>query len=231
MLGLLLALGFVLFTIIGTLTHELGHIAFAKAQGFDTSLHYGYMNYDNPIPEDIQQIANKYKEALSQGLDFPEKERWEEVRAKRKTQSRWVTFGGPFQTVLFGTIGCFLLYRRRERILKFGMTFLDWVLVFLSLFWLRAWYNPVFSFVKAILKGSLNPFTGRSDELNLARSLGWWEGSISLPLAVLAVLIAMYVVLKILPKTYRLTFILAGFGGGVFGFFFWLEWVGPIVMP
>jgi len=230
-LSLYLILAFVLSTIIGTLTHEMGHIAFAKAHGYSTHLGYGYMTYGKDVPADIKKISEQYPEAIEKGLDFPEKERWEEVRNQRIKEGRWITFGGPFQTVVFGSIGLFLLYRRKQRIIEIGMAFTDWVLVFLSLFWLREWYNPMASLVGSLLKGKFNPFGGGSDELDLARSLNWWEGSISLPLALIAVAIALYVIFKIIPKTYRLTFLVSGLVGGLFGFFFWLEWVGPVLMP
>lgn len=230
--GLLFGLGFVLFTIIGTLTHELGHIAFAKAQGYETSLHYGYMTYKNgTLEEERKALYTRNQNAIDNDLPFPDKERWEAHLKESRKKGSWIIFGGPFQTVLFGTIGFLVLYRRRRRILKVGMTFSDWLFVFLSLFWLREWYNPMFSMVRAVLKGNLYPFGGSSDELDLARSLGWWEGSISLPLAMIAIVIAIYVIFRIIPKTFRFTFILSGLIGGVFGFFFWLEWVGPIVMP
>lgn len=53
MLGLWLLLGFISFTIIGTLTHELGQVAFAKMQGLDS------------IPKDIEEISKKYKDEIS----------------------------------------------------------------------------------------------------------------------------------------------------------------------
>ncbi len=40
-----ITLGFVLFTIIGTISHELGHIIVAKSLGYETALYYGSMNY------------------------------------------------------------------------------------------------------------------------------------------------------------------------------------------
>lgn len=231
-LGIQLFLGFVFFTIVGTLSHELGHIAFAKAQGFETSLHYGYMNFDiGPIPQDIEEIALTYKQELSKGLDFPKKERWEQVLKERQMQDFWVTLGGPFQTVLFGTIGCILLFVKRKKLQEKGFKLIDWIFVFLSLFWLREWFNPLTGLVHGIMRGDYDPFKGSGDELRLARFLGWWEGSIALFLGFIAFVIALWVVFKMVPKPLRFTFIISGLTGGIFGFFFWLQWVGPLVLP
>lgn len=231
-LALWIILGFIGFTIIGTLTHELGHIAFAKAQGFSTELHYGSMNYyDGPYQSELESIFDRNSKAIQADMDFPEKERWDTLTKESAKKSFWVTLGGPFQTMLTGTIGFFFLYRRRKRIQEYGMKLLDWFLVFLTLFWLRETTNVVTGFLKAIVNGSYNPFGGYSDELRLARHLGWWEGSISLPLALIAICIAVYLIFKILPKSIRFTFISAGCIGGVLGYMIWLVWLGPVIMP
>ena len=36
---------FILFTVIGTVSHEYGHMAVAKYLGYETVLHYGSVNY------------------------------------------------------------------------------------------------------------------------------------------------------------------------------------------
>ena len=231
-LACILVAGFVAFTVIGTLTHELGHIAFAKAFGYRTSLHYGYMQYhEHPLHAEYYVIDRKYTEAIQANEPFSEWQRKEELEQIFKTYSLWITMGGPIQTIITGSLGFIFLYRKRKRIVQRGMQWVDWLLVFLSLFWLRELFNPITGLVRAIVQGTYNPFSGRSDELSLARDLGWWEGSISMPLALIAAFIGVYVIFKILPKTYRFTFILAGLVGGMFGFFFWLEWLGPVVMP
>ena len=54
------SLGFVLFTIIGTVSHEYGHIIVAKSLGYETTLHYGSMNsYPKGYLEDENVIAFK----------------------------------------------------------------------------------------------------------------------------------------------------------------------------
>ena len=54
------SLGFVLFTIIGTVSHEYGNIIVAKSLGYETTLHYGSMNsYPKGYLEDENVIAFK----------------------------------------------------------------------------------------------------------------------------------------------------------------------------
>jgi len=42
-------LSFILFTIIGTLSHEVGHIAVAEALGYETKLHFGSMSWNSDV--------------------------------------------------------------------------------------------------------------------------------------------------------------------------------------
>jgi hypothetical protein len=48
---ILLSLTFILFTVLGTLTHEGGHIAAAKYYGYEPTLHYGSMSSQSPPSE------------------------------------------------------------------------------------------------------------------------------------------------------------------------------------
>ncbi len=40
-----------MFTVVGTLSHEYGHIVVAKYLGYETKLHYGSMNYEDTSSE------------------------------------------------------------------------------------------------------------------------------------------------------------------------------------
>ena len=85
--------GFIAFTIIGTLIHELGHIAFAKAFGYKTHLGYGYMNYDDgPYSEEFEQIWIENEEAIKTGQPYAKKERRQELLLILSKHSLWITF-------------------------------------------------------------------------------------------------------------------------------------------
>jgi len=47
------SIAFILFTIIGTVSHELGHVAIAKILGYDTTLYFDSMsyNFNNQTPK------------------------------------------------------------------------------------------------------------------------------------------------------------------------------------
>ena len=238
-----LSLGFVLFTIIGTVTHEYGHIAVAKSLGYETTLHYGSMNsYPQGYLNDNDVIALKnltkdyigikydnwpieIKEKAEAYYDILDKRYWNE----KSNDGLLITIGGPLQTILTGTIGLLILIWRRKTIYKNGMKIIDWLFVFLSLFWLREIFNLVTSIGGEFISPNGNWFGG--DELYISQELNLWSGTISLILATLGIVVAIYVIFRIIPITKRLTFILSGIIGGISGFGLWMNLIGPKILP
>lgn len=240
---LILTIGFILFTVIGTISHEYGHIIVAKSFGYETTLHYGSMNYlpkgyleDKDViavrdltkdyvdieydswPKDIKEKTEEYNNIL-------QKRYWN----KKSNSGLLVTVGGPLQTTLTGTIGLLILLWRRKSIYKNGLKVLDWLAIFLSLFWLREIFNLVTSIGGELISPNGTWFGG--DELYISQSLNLCSGTISLILATIGTIIAIYVVFRIIPKKIRLTFILSGFIGGIVGFILWMNIIGPKILP
>jgi hypothetical protein len=225
----ILSIAFIVFTVVGTLSHEYGHIVVAKYLGYETRLHYGSMNYDNKLQDQIDEIYFRNETSILNEKPFPEKKLHEKLILKSFYDMLAVRIGGPVQTILTGTIGFILLLFRRKKILENGMKILDWLYVFLSLFWLREVFNLTMSVASALLNGKKNYFGG--DERKIAIMLEIPQGSIAIPLALIGLLIALFVIFRIIPKEQRLVFISSGFLGGIAGFILWMRILGPIVMP
>jgi len=240
---LILIVVFILFTAIGTVSHEYGHIVIAKSLGYETKLHYGsastypkgyledkdviafksltknYVNieYDS-WPKDVKEKVEEYKNIL-------QKRYWN----KNSNENLLITIGGPLQTTLTGTIGLLILIWRRKFIYKNGLKILDWFSVFLSLFWLREIFNLLTSIGGELISPNGTWFGG--DELYISRGLNLWSGTIPLILATFGTVIAIYIVFRIIPKKIRLTFILSGFIGGIVGLILWMNIIGPKILP
>ncbi|WP_452231538.1 hypothetical protein [Lacinutrix sp. MEBiC02595] len=238
-----MTIGFILFTVIGTISHEYGHIIVAKSFDYETTLHYGSMNY---LPkgylkdEDVIAVRDLTKdysniEYDSWPKDIKEKtEEYDNILQKRYWNEKsnsglLITVGGPLQTILTGTIGLLILIWRRKSICKNGLKVFDWLAIFLSLFWLREIFNLVASITIELISRNGTWFAG--DELHISQGLNLWSGTIPLILATMGTIIAIYVVFKIIPKKIRMTFILSGFIGGIAGFIFWMNIIGPKILP
>jgi len=231
---------FIFFTVVGTLSHEFGHMAVAKYFGYETELHYGSIHFDypgmekDPLVLELKKIVNENVDALKKEEYFDSEPRYIELLALLKEKypyptphSFWVTLGGPTQTILTSFLGLFILFYRRSKT-KEHFVLMDWMGVFLSLFVLREIFNYVTVLFSTILHGNVN---SGNDEFKLSRYLDVNQWVIPTIAMILGAVICFYVIFRVIPLKYRFTFIIAGFAGGILGFFVWLRWLGPVVLP
>src|SRR5690606_12000069 len=123
----LLIITFVLFTIIGTVSHETGHYIAAKIVGLNALVHYGSTSII--IPDNFNNIFTKSELFL-------------------------ITLGGPLQTIFTGTLGVLLLLYNQKKIISLKkLKIIHWVYIFLSLFWLRQTFNFITLVTKYFIKG------------------------------------------------------------------------------
>jgi hypothetical protein len=224
-------------------SHEYGHIVVAKHFGYETRLHYGSMNYypkgylkDEDLkaykfltkayldidyetwPNDVKEKSEEYRKIL-------EKRYWN----KKSNNGIYITLGGPLQTILTGIIGLIILLLRKESIHTKGLMIIDWLAIFLGLFWLREIFNLMYSIGSEIISPNGNWFSG--DEYYLSHYLNLGSGTIPILLGTLGLLVSIYIVFKIIPRNLHKTFILSGLIGGVSGFILWMKIIGPMVLP
>ncbi len=225
-----ICIGFILFTIIGTISHEYGHILTAKYLGYETTLHYASMNYDNSEYEnEIIEIYNQNKVNIANGNEFKDKVKYEEGVKKLSNDALLIRIGGPLQTITTGIIGLIVVSYRRKKINRYGLKFFDWLAVFLSLFWLREVFNLFMSIISGLIDTNGSYFGG--DEKVISELLNLWEGTFSCILGVIGIVISIFVVFRVVKQPLRLTFITGGFLGGVLGFILWMNFLGPILLP
>jgi hypothetical protein len=189
---------FIIVTIIGTLTHELGHYLVANYFGYNAKINYDSVriNWTNKIPAE-----NNF----------------------------YINIAGPLQTILTGTVGLLLLFIYQKSFkatekLRFG----QWVIIFLSLFWLRQLANLVMWVALYFITGKIHL---RADEFRIARYLKLPALSIITITGILALIVLVIVVFKFIPSKQRLTFVISGLAGGIAGYIFWIELFGKYIMP
>jgi len=235
--SIIIFIAFILFTIIGTLTHEFGHIAVAKYFGYKTTLSYGSMGYSQDFSreEDVKEIKKISEPYMN--IDYEE---WpEDVKLKLealdkiimerypyndtiKHQELLITIGGPAQTLLTSFMGLLILFLRRKK-WKEQFKLVDWLAVFMSLFALR----EVFNFVQVSYSSLFNSESNfHGDEFRISRDLGFNEWVIPIITLILGLVISCYVIFKIIPIKYRFSFIVSGLVGGISGFAIWFGFLG-----
>lgn len=225
---LFLTLTFILMTVIGTLKHELGHYSVAKYLGYEASINYKSVNWDNKLNEYYKKVYEMYPNEIKNNLDFPGKETFLRRLNKYQKDNFWITLGGPFQTMLTGTIGLLLLLAYRNKLVTSSkITLIGWTLIFVSLFWLRQVANLFMAVITFIKNGQLSA-KGDEAKLSLHLEINIWTIQIITGLCGLIVLL---IILRLLPRKIIVTFLISGLTGGILGYYLWLIKFGKYIMP
>ena len=227
-----IAFWFIVFTIVGTLTHELGHYAAGKFSGLNCTIHFASCRCLAPSEE---YRINFARDMISQygSKDSIPPEVWQEYQTIIKSMPYidrlWTTIGGPLQTVSTGLIGfiALLIRKRKNQFSKFNGY--DWLLVYLSLFWIREPFNLFLSIVKKLIIDAESFFGG--DELKISRGLNLWDGTIPIIMGLIGLAICLIVIFKLIPKSNRKNFIIGGLLGGTLAYLLWMKLLGPILLP
>lgn len=235
-----LVTAFMFFTVIGTLSHEFGHIIVAKTLGYETTLHFGSMNhypkgfYNDTIVKEYKELTALNKKNFDKNVNYPDEERLKELHflildkyPNNRSDSNLITMGGPLQTFLTSILGLFLLYYFKTA-KQFSFRIKDWFAVFLSLFALREIFNFVVG-LYSFLFLETKFFNG--DEFKLSRNFGFNQWVVPIITMLIGAIICIYVVFKVLPNKYRISFLIAGFLGGIIGFILWFNYLGKLMLP
>jgi hypothetical protein len=234
-LKLLIALfcTFVLLTVVGTLSHELGHYAVMKWQGQDATIHYSHTTY---VPDTANELLKyqretwqKYSTEIQNNTAFPGSRQYHRNVERINNRMAMARLGGPVQTMLTGTIGLVLLFAFRRKFARANsLKIWQWSLVFLALFWLRQPANLVTGIGGYISTGA---FSASGDEYFLSTFLGLPGITLNVATGILGFVVLGLVTLKFIPVHQRFTFAISGLFGGIFGYLLWLQWAGPVVLP
>jgi hypothetical protein len=232
-----LVLGFILCTIVGTVSHEGGHCIAAKFYGRNPELSYAYMVPGEPgWLSEFKKEYEKNKDKIESKESSPEKEAFLKLRtsiskkykAESKKEDFYITLGGPLQTMLTGMIGFIILFFRRKQIFIRGyLTLLEWAAVLLSYFWSREVFNFIFSIDDTF--SDRKHF--RSDEPRLSQYLNLPPWAFGMITCVIGGIILLWVTFRVIPVQQRLTFLVSGLIGSTIGWIVWMDWLGPILLP
>ena len=225
----MLTVAFMLFTVIGTLSHEYGHVIVAQKLGYNTTLHYGSMNYNSNLKDKITEIYIENKTEIDNETKFEQKTEFENGTKKLTSDNLLISIGGPLQTILTGIIGLSILFWQKEKRKKYDLKLIDWLAIFLSLFWLREAFNFLMSIGNELVKPNGSYFGG--DEKMISELLNLPIGTISILLGTLGIAISTFIIVRIVPTKLRITFILSGLIGGISGYILWMNILGPKILP
>ncbi len=219
---------FILFTVIGTVTHEYAHYLAAKYFGADAKIYHSYMIYNfEKTYSRLDSILANFDYEISIRNDSPEVQEYFELSETLHKAPLFISIAGPFQTILFGTIGLIVLNIKRKKITCNGMKLIDWIAVYFGLFWLREIFNLIISLLFYLFSFKKSPYGG--DEAKISAMLDLPIGTVPIILGFIGLIVSIYIIFFILPKEKRIRFIIGGLIGGISGFILWMDYLGPIV--
>lgn len=219
---------FILCVPVGTLHHENGHYLAGKAIGQNFRI-----NYMSTVPIEKNKHLNTFFElydknriAIENGQKFADSPKMELAKENYYKENFIVTLGGPLFTLLTGTLAfiCLLFLVNKKQVFSLK----HYVLVFISLFWLRAPANMVMGILGYIKNGYIST---RGDEVKISYHLNLPPSFFDIFLGIIGIAIGSFIVFKIIPYQQRLNFILAGFCGGSLGYYLWLHKFGELILP
>ena len=188
------------------------------------------MNYNtSPKTKKLDSIYLENKYEIDRDIDFKHKKLFDKELSSFMSDGFKITLGGPIQTILTGSLGLAFLIRRRKKIRINEIRLIDWIAIFLSLFWLREVFNLVHSISFKVLFQDQSYFGG--DEKYISEYLKVYPGTIPIILGIIGLAISMFVIFGVLPKRIQFPFIISGFIGGIIGFILWFKILGPIIIP
>ncbi len=140
-----------------------------------------------------------------------------------------ITMGGPVQTMLTGTVGLFLLFLFRNSFQqKDKISVAQWFIIFMALFWLRQTVNFCIWLGSYLINGT---FSSGGDEIRIANYFALPVWSLITTMALIGALTLALIIFKFIPQKQRITFLAAGFLGGIVGYLFWVILFGKYIMP
>lgn len=223
-------LGFIAFTVIGTLSHEGGHYLAARYYGNEAAIYYQSCGITkaNDIRKQERALFVKYRDSIVNNHSFPERDKYLELEQKLNAERRVFGMAGPIQTLLTGTLGLlFLIFTKKKYFATEELRPIMLIPILTALFWLRPLANLAGGLLLYIRTGC----RGYSDEIGLAQDFNLAPQTIELAIGGIAAIVFAYVVFVIIPLKSRLTFLIGGLLGGVAGYYLWLIKFGPIILP
>jgi hypothetical protein len=232
-----LFIGFMIAVFIGTLSYSVPEYITAKQLGYDAKLHSLYASHGpgckqlHATYDYLDSIRKKYPEEIKSKTDFPDKKKYDEVLSIAKTYGKdsvYINFTAIGFPIFIGTIALIFLFIFKRKYSNIeSLKFKQWILIFLSLFWLRSAFNL---WGTSIVNALTNHKFSFMDTF-ISYHYGWSPNVFPIVSGILGTIVLILVIFVFIPKQQRFTFILSGLFGGLSGFFLWFFFLGKHILP
>lgn len=226
-----MSLAFAITAVAGIVVSNFSTYSAVRLLGFKSTIGYAGVATCTIIGDDTFYIRSlkKYEYEIDSGLSFPDKAKFDAIRTKINKRATIVYLAAPLVTTTIGTIFFLTVFKRyRKRKLINGLTFKDWLYVFLSFFWGRELLVFVL-FLKFLLAKNSDLFF--IDELQVLEINHFPMFPFISLIGIFSVFVLSSTIFIFLPKKQRFVFILSACFGSVLGFIVWVFYLGQLILP
>lgn len=215
---------------VGIVVSNFSTYSTVRLLGYESTIGYAGVTTCTIISDDTlySNAYKKYEYEIDNGLSFPDKVKFDIIHTKINKRATIVYLAAPIVTIAIGTVFFLALYKKYgKRKLANDLSLKDWIMVFLSLFWVR-------ELLVFILYVKLY-FANKTDSCFIDEFLVLTINHLPLfPFLLLLGSISTFIIGSIifvfLPKNNRLVFLVSGLVGSFLGFILWFLFLGPIIM-
>ncbi|NQU53800.1 MAG: hypothetical protein HQ522_14820 [Bacteroidetes bacterium] len=214
-LTLLLIVGFILTSTVGSIAIEGTRILTGKYLGYEA----GYIKGFGTYLFGSEQIGQGFDELRESGLEWDElqkMEEWQLLRKKNQDNQAIIEASGILLTAILTILGILLLKTGRTKTTE--MKLFNWVGFFVSLIFVRYLVRHSFT----IYSGSLF-----CQEMSIFKTLGFTSFLPIYILVSIGIIVAIWIVFQI-PKKHRWLAVMSGMIGGLAGLILWWKFIGSI---
>jgi hypothetical protein len=163
--------------------------------------------------------------------DFPEKQRYlneMEIQKIWRRHSYLVALGTIVFPIIIGTLGLIFLFVYKNNFKNAtSLNFKKWIVVFLSLFWLRAAVDLWATMVSSVFPS----FKYYSIDSRISYFMNMDKEGFPILECIMGTTVLFIVIFQFIPKQERFTFLLSGLFGGITGVYLWFYLIGKYLLP
>ena len=214
-----LIIGIILFIVVSTISHELGHYLISQKFYNKPTLHY--KSISNSVANKIIPLQDSLR--FVGGLSHIKKQDLRNRITKYRKEKVMTKLGGPLSNIIIGTIGfvCLILLNSKKH---FELT--RWIFMFATLFWARQF----FVFPMSIFFYLKNEQVPLGDEEYISEYFSLPFFSMGLCLFLISTIILSISFLKFFNKSEITTWFISGIIGGSIGIILWFYILGPRIL-
>jgi len=229
---LTLTVAFLFFSLTAIFIQLFAFQPVAKYFSYETSISYNATGLCKSHIKDsfIERLYEQYAYEIENNLEFSGKSQLQEYERQHLVKLILIDGAAPLIFIILGIVGFVYLIKYKKNINYNNLSLIQWIAVFLNLFWFR-WLLLLVLYIVFVSLSKKDNALLIINETNIAYALNISPLFILIPLGLFSTWICYITVFVFIPKVYRGKFLLTGVIGCILALLFWFKLIGAMVLP